>query len=126
MRANDPGKQNSNDAWNVPCFNEALVGKLRRSLPADTALSEAVAVFGALSDRTRLRLLHVLRSGDELCVCDVAHVLGISVSTASHHLRKLRDLEILAFRNDGKMAYYRLNDRSVAKLVRQALQPSEP
>ena len=78
-------------------------------------------MFAALADGTRLKLLHVLRSGDELCVCDVAHVLGISVSSASHHLRKLRELKILAYRNDGKMAYYSLRDRFVGDVASRAL-----
>lgn len=77
--------------------------------------------FAALADRTRLRILYALREGEELCVCDVAHVLGTSVSTASHHLRKLRDLKLLRYRNDGKMAYYSLNNRFAGKLVREAL-----
>ncbi len=121
MRANDRPRQRCGDACNVPCFNESLVEKLRASLPSDAELDEAATVFAALSDRTRLKLLHVLRSGEELCVCDVAHVLGISVSAASHHLRKLRDLKILAYRNDGKMAYYSLRDRFVGELAHRAL-----
>ena len=65
--------------------------------------------------------LHVFRSAEELCVCDVAHVLGMGVSTASHHLRKLRDLKILKYRNDGKMAYYSLREQFAAEIVDQAL-----
>jgi DNA-binding transcriptional ArsR family regulator len=57
----------------------------------------------------------------QTCVCDVAHVLGLSVSRASHHLRKLRDLRLLKYRNDGKMAYYSLRDRFAAEIVDQAL-----
>lgn len=69
----------------------------------------------------RLRILFALRSGEELCVSDVAHVLGMSLSAASRHLRKLRDLKIFKYRNDGKMAYYSLRDRFAADLVHQAL-----
>jgi DNA-binding transcriptional ArsR family regulator len=71
-------------------------------------------------------VLHSLIGGDELCVCDVAHVVGMSVSTASHHLRKLRDLRILKYRNDGKMAYYSFRDPFVARLIRQAVKRSAP
>ena len=79
------------------------------------------ATFAAAADATRLKILHALNDGEELCVCDVAHVLGMSVSAASHHLRKLRDLKILKYRNDGKMAYYSLRDHFVGKLVAQTL-----
>ena len=111
----------SQDSCNVPCFKESLVRRLRKTLPSDDELEEARVVFAALADRTRLKVLHALKEGDELCVCDVAHVLGMSVSAASHHLRKLRDLKILKYRNDGKMAYYSLRDRFAAQLVAQAL-----
>ncbi len=108
------------DLCHVPCFKTDLVTRLRARLPSDTALEDARVSFAALADRTRLKILHALAQADELCVCDVAHVIGMSVSAASHHLRKLRDLKILKYRNDGKMAYYALRDPFVAKLVRQA------
>lgn len=108
----------------VPCFKQDLVARLRTDLPGDDTLEEIRMRFAALADRTRLKVLYALVEGNELCVCDVAHVVGMSVSTASHHLRKLRDLRILKYRTDGKMAYYSLADRVVARLVRQALDRS--
>lgn len=90
-------------------------------MPSDDSLDEARALFAALADRTRLRILQALMRADELCVCDVAHVLGMSVAATSHHLRKLRDLKILKHRNDGKMAYYSLRDRFAAGLAAHAL-----
>ena len=105
----------------MPCFKPELVGRLRGEMPADDVLDDVKVRFAALADRTRLKVLFALVEGDELCVCDVAHVVGMSVSAASHHLRKLRDLKILKYRNDGKMAYYSIADRSISKLVRQAL-----
>ena len=121
MHANERSAGRVGDLCNVPCFKAELVEKLRTALPSDRELNDAQSMFAALADRTRLKLLHALRSGEELCVCDVAHVLGISVSAASHHLRKLRDLKILAYRNDGKMAYYSLRDRFVGDLAHHAL-----
>ncbi len=111
----------SEDLCNVRCFKGELVEKIRAELPPDEEFEEAQVLFSALADRTRLKLLHAFRSGEELCVCDVAHVLGMSVSAASHHLRKLRDLKILKYRNDGKMAYYSLKNAFASNLVEQAL-----
>lgn len=108
----------------VPCFKLDVVSALRASMPGDEVLEEVRTRFAALSDKTRLKVLFALIEGGELCVCDVAHAVGMSVSAASHHLRKLRDLKILKYRNDGKMAYYSLADRQVSKLVRQALDRS--
>lgn len=109
------------DLCNVPCFKEDLVARVKRDLPSDAALEEARVLFAALADRTRLRILHALIAAHELCVCDVAHVLGMSVAAASHHLRKLRQLGILKLRNDGKMAYYSMRDRFAAGLATRAV-----
>lgn len=95
--------------------------KLQRQMPADSVLQETEILFGALADRARLKILYALKDGEELCVCDVAHVLGVSISTASHHLRKLRDLRLLQYRSDGKMAYYSLREELAAKLLTDAL-----
>lgn len=112
----------ANDLCAIPCFKEKLVTRLRAAMPDDEQLEEARILFGALADRVRLKILFALSEGEELCVCDVAHVVGMSVSTASHHLRKLRDLRILKYSNDGRMAYYSLRNPLATKLVRQSLQ----
>jgi DNA-binding transcriptional ArsR family regulator len=109
------------DLCQIPCFKETLVKRLQGIMPAEELLEDARALFAALADRARLKILHALKDGEELCVCDVAHVLGCSVSTASHHLRKLRDLKLLTYRSDGKMAYYSLRDGFAAELVATVL-----
>lgn len=111
-----------NDTCQIPCFKESLVRKLRRAMPPDSLLEEAEILFGALADRARLKILYALTDGEELCVCDVAHVLGVSISTASHHLRKLRDLKVLKYRTDGRMSYYSLRNGLARKLVASTLQ----
>lgn len=121
MRANVRVSR-SNNTCQIPCFKESLVRKLQRQMPGDNVLEEAKTLFGALADRARLRILFALSDGEELCVCDVAHVLGVSISTASHHLRKLRDLKLLRYRNDGKMAYYSLRNELAGRLVADTLE----
>ena len=107
---------------NIPCFKEDLVRKLQKKLPSEEALEDMRATFAALADVSRLKILYALKDAEELCVCDVAHVIGLSVSTASHHLRKLRDLKLLKYRNDGKMAYYSIRSEFAAQLVSDTLQ----
>ena len=92
----------------VPCFNIALVAQIRGALPPDSRLAAESAVLQALADRTRLKILFALGSGEELCVCDLAHVLGLSVSATSHQLRLLRALGLVRYRTDGRMVYYSL------------------
>lgn len=121
MRANVVAAKLSQDECEIPCFKEKLVRKLQRKLPPDEVLEEARVLFGALSDRARLKILLALQDGEELCVCDVAHVLGTTISTASHHLRKMRDLKLLKYRNDGRMAYYSLRSEFAGKLAADVL-----
>lgn len=109
------------DRCDVPCFKESLVKRLRSKMPPEEAIEEANVLFGALADRVRLKILYSLAHAEELCVCDVAHVLGSSISTASHHLRKLRDLKLVKYRNDAKMSYYSLRDDFAARLVADVL-----
>ena len=117
-----PDRAVAEELCNVPCFKEDLVRKLQKKLPSDEALEDMRATFAALADRTRLKILYALKDNEELCVCDVAHVIGLSVSTASHHLRKLRDLKLLKYRNDGKMAYYSIRSQFASQLVSDTLQ----
>ena len=110
-------KTKTADVCEVRCFNTLLVSQVRDALPDDDALEIAETLFGALADKSRLKILHALRQTQELCVCDVAAVLGVQVSAASHHLRKLRGLKLLKYRNDGKLVYYSLRDESVSQVL---------
>lgn len=86
-------------------------------MPSEEVLEDALVLLSAISDHARLKLLWAMRSGQELCVCDASHVLGTTISTASHHLRKLRDLKVLKTRNDGKWAYYSLRSELASDVV---------
>lgn len=109
------------DRCDVPCFKEDLVSRLKDEMPSDEALQSLADLFGLLADPTRLRIIGALASArTEICVCDVAHVVGLSLSATSHQLRKLRTAGAVTARNDGRMVYYRLRDRRLAQLVRKA------
>ena len=71
------------------------------------ALNRYDLVFRAVSDVTRLRILHLLRGG-ELCVCDLVSVLGVPQPTASRHLAYLRKAGLVIARKDGLWSYYEL------------------
>ena len=74
-------------------------------------------LFSALSDPTRLKILHALTVTKELCVCDLAALAELSVSAVSHQLRLLRDRDLVSARRDGRMVYYSLADDHVAVLM---------
>ncbi|MEO0409219.1 MAG: metalloregulator ArsR/SmtB family transcription factor [Cyanobacteria bacterium P01_A01_bin.135] len=111
----------SKDVCQTRCFNTELVAQAQSDLPGEETLETAQIIFGALADQSRLKILYALSRGQELCVCDVATLLEAKVATASHHLRKLRDLKILKYRNDGKLAYYSLRDQRVADILHHGL-----
>ena len=100
------------DACVIQCFNLELVEKIKTALPSEASVRSVASLYGALADPTRIKILHALSKG-ELCVCDVSHVLGLSVSATSHQLRTLRNLNLVNYRNDGRMAYYSLPEDSV-------------
>ena len=110
------------DICQVRCFNTELVEHVQNALPNDDTLETAQIIFGALAEQSRLKILYALSRDQELCVCDVATLLNVKVATASHHLRKLRDLKILKYRNDGKLAYYSLRDQRVADILHYTFQ----
>ncbi len=119
-------KQKANDICQVQCFNTDLVAEISQALPEEQILAEAQILFTALADKSRLKILYALSHTQELCVCDIAFMLGVKVAAASHHLRKLRDLKILQYRSEGKLAYYSLKDRRLADILLHALQQIVP
>ena len=79
-------------------------------------LNGARALFAALGDPTRLRLLAALQAGP-LCTCDLAATLDVTESAVSHQLRGLRALRLVASDRDGRVVYHRLDDDHVAALL---------
>ncbi|TRM13234.1 helix-turn-helix transcriptional regulator [Lentibacillus cibarius] len=78
-------------------------------------------IFKALSDATRMKIAYALTLEDELCVCDVANIIGSTTATASHHLRLLRNMKLAKYRKEGKLVFYSLADNHVHQLVSIAL-----
>lgn len=93
------------DICQIQRFNAELVQHAQNMLPSADILETAQIIFSALGDRSRLKILYAFSHDQELCVCDIATLLGVKVATASQHLRKLRELKILKYRDDGKLAY---------------------
>lgn len=109
------------DRCDVDCLHPAHVRPiLGRSLGTDGA--RAVAdLFSVLADPSRARILHLLAvSKHELCVCDMALVLGMSVSALSHQLRALRERGAVSRHKAGRIVYYRLVDEHIRRLVLDA------
>ncbi|HIQ00263.1 TPA: transcriptional regulator [Candidatus Bipolaricaulota bacterium] len=91
--------------------------ELLSDMPASGLVELLAETFRVLSDPTRVRILYLL-SRAELCVHDLAQLLGISQPAASHHLRILRMQGLVRTRREGKSIYYALDDEHVVELFR--------
>lgn len=108
------------DSCDVFHIDPARVARLRAALIGSDAVSALAETFRVLGDPTRVRMLDALSHG-ELCVCDIATLLGLSESAVSHQLRLLRSLRLVRARREGRMVYYALDDRHIVTLFRQGL-----
>jgi DNA-binding transcriptional ArsR family regulator len=110
--------------WTETCeqhvLDAARVAEVRREMLPEAGFRELAAIFAAMGDPTRVKLLFAL-SRDELCVCDLAALLGITVSAVSHQLRLLRDLRVVKHRRAGRQVYYSLDDDHVVTLLQQGI-----
>ncbi len=118
---NGSGEKQSQDTCQRYCFNRELVNTLRDNLPRGDSVEKTVAFFHALGTRTRVLILLCLSQTEELCVCDLANTLDMKLSTVSHQLRHLRSLGVVTYRNERRMAFYRLADDRVSELIGEEL-----
>lgn len=98
-------------------LDERHAKRLLAGMPPEGLVERMAETFRVLSDPTRVRILYLL-SRAELCVHDLAQLLGISQPAASHHLRILRMQGLVRTRREGKSIYYTLDDKHVVELFR--------
>ncbi|MFC4950100.1 ArsR/SmtB family transcription factor [Pseudonocardia sp. GCM10023141] len=99
----------TDDRCDLLCIDFDHAESLRATLPAAQDIAVRAERLRALGDPTRLRIAHTLHVGAELCVCDLAWIVGSSQGLVSHHLRHLRAAGLVDSRRDGKLVMYRLN-----------------
>lgn len=87
---------------------------------SENSIEYLARIFKALGDPSRLKIVYVLYKSP-LCVCDIANALDLSQSSVSHHLRILRDLNLVKFKREGKLLIYSLDDEHVFKLMEEGL-----
>ncbi|UOQ95150.1 metalloregulator ArsR/SmtB family transcription factor [Halobacillus shinanisalinarum] len=111
-------KRNIKDTCDTFCFDEQKVNRIQ---PQVEKVQGVELIFKALSDATRLKIAYALTLEEELCVCDVANIIGSTTATASHHLRLLRNMRLAKYRKEGKLVFYSLADEHVHQLVSIAM-----
>ena len=94
---------------------------VKKLLPADEVLYDLAELFKIFGDSTRIKLLYALYES-ELCVCDLADVLGLTQSAVSHQLRLLKSSKLVKFRREGKTVFYSLADDHVVRILSQGME----
>jgi ArsR family transcriptional regulator len=114
-----------NDTIRYPLCGENHIDALHEQkvlqyLPAEDTAADAAALFSYLSDSTRVRLLSML-AASEMCVCEMADILNMSQPAISHHLRILRQCDVVRFRKLGQRALYSLSSNETGDTIRRLL-----
>lgn len=114
------------DRYNVECCDfihahEDIVEKVRQEMPGEDTLYDLTELFRIFGDSTRVRILYVLFEA-EMCVCDIAALLGMTQSAISHQLRALKNARLVKSRREGKTVFYSLADDHVKTIIDQGLE----
>ena len=113
------------DRYNVECCDlicthPEVVERVRREMPDEDTLYELTELFRIFGDSTRVRILYVLFEA-EMCVCDIAQLLGMTQSAISHQLRALKNARLVKARREGKVVFYSLSDDHVKTIIDQGM-----
>jgi len=112
------------DRCEIQAVHQDRVDEAKKKLLDDQIYANLAETFSALADSNRAKIIYSLVE-QELCVCDIACVVGISESAVSQHLRILRTLRLVKQRKEGRMMYYSLNDDHIQTLLTVCLEHAE-
>lgn len=105
---------NDKQTCDIYCYDEEIVNDVKPKIKQVDGVEQ---IFKALADSTRLKIAYALTIEKELCVCDVAHIIGAKTATASHHLRLLKNMDLAKSQRKGKQVFYSLKDDHVRQLI---------
>ncbi|MFV0411931.1 MAG: ArsR/SmtB family transcription factor [Oscillospiraceae bacterium] len=109
-----------NDTCDCNVIHQEILDRVQKKLPAETTFAQLHGFFKMFGDNTRLRIMWAL-GVSEMCVCDLAVLLGMTKSAISHQLRTLKEAGLVKFRKDGKIVFYSLADDHVKIVLEQGL-----
>ncbi|MBQ2738925.1 MAG: helix-turn-helix transcriptional regulator [Oscillibacter sp.] len=100
--------------------HEELIRQVRAQMPGEDTLYDLAELFRIFGDSTRIRILYALFEA-EMCVCDIAQLLGMTQSAISHQLRSLKNARLVKARREGKTVFYSLADEHVKTIIAQGM-----
>ena len=109
------------ECCDVMCVHEDMIQKVRQLMPKENLLNELADFYKVFGDATRVKILCALLTS-EMCVCDLAELLGMTQSAISHQLRVLKQAKLVKNRRDGKTVYYSLADGHIQNIISQGME----
>lgn len=109
------------ECCDVTCIHNEVVQKVVGKMPKEDLLSELADFYKVFGDATRIKILCVLLES-EMCVCDLAAVLGMTQSAISHQLRVLKQMKLVKNRREGKTVFYSLADGHIQSIISQGME----
>jgi len=109
------------ETCDTTCNHRDTLDAIANQMPADEILYDVAELFKVFGDCTRIKILCALFES-ELCVCDIADVLGMSQSAISHQLRVLKQTRLVKYRREGKTVFYSLADAHIQTIFNQGLE----
>ena len=103
------------------CIHADAEERALKKMPAAETLSELAELYKIFGDATRVKILYILFE-EELCVCDIANALGMTVSAISHQLRILKGAKLVKYNKAGKSVFYSLADEHVKLILAQGME----
>lgn len=111
------------DMYRCDCniIHEGVIEKVKSNMPKEDSLMNLADAFKVFSDSTRLKILCALLQ-EEMCVCDISALLGMSKSAVSHQLRVLKQTNLVKNRRSGKEVYYSIADKHVETIINNGME----
>ncbi|MBE7064323.1 MAG: helix-turn-helix transcriptional regulator [Ruminococcaceae bacterium] len=101
--------------------HDDIIDKVKKEMPDEEKLYDLAELYKVFGDSTRIRILYALFES-EMCVCDIAQLLSMTVSAISHQLRVLKNAKLVKSRRDGKTVFYSLADDHVRSIINQGME----
>jgi ArsR family transcriptional regulator, lead/cadmium/zinc/bismuth-responsive transcriptional repressor len=118
---NKPINESCDEVCSPTVIHKEVINEVKQNMPSEEILTDVAELFKVLGDKTRTRILHALFQS-EMCVCDVANLLGMTQSSISHQLRVLKQAKLVKNRKVGKVVYYSIIDDHVKDIFNQAFE----
>ena len=102
-------------------IHSELVSEISMEMPDEESLYDLAELFKVFGDTTRIKILYTLLKS-EMCVCDIAEILGMTQSAISHQLKILKNAKLVKNRREGKQIIYALDDAHVESIIKMGIE----